>query len=298
MPLPEPTTEAGRTGQEALLGDPAGVLLALDFDGVLAPIVEDPSQSRAQEGVLPALERLGRYLGSLAVITGRPAIVAARYAGLDQAPGLGEVVVFGHYGLERWDNLTGELQAPDLHPGVAEVRIVLPDVLRRLGLEDEVFIEDKGHSLAVHTRRARDPQGALELLRPALAELGGTTGLSLEPGRLVLELRPPGSDKGQALRRHAAERAARTVAYVGDDLGDLPAFAAVDQVRSEGRAGLKVCSGSSEVRELAGQADLVVDGPAGVVHLLGSWADVLDARHGPESAGSIPDPAPNPDSGS
>jgi trehalose 6-phosphate phosphatase len=56
--------------------------------------------------------------------------------------------------------------------------------------------------------------------------------------------------------------------YAGDDLGDLPAFAAVDKLRSDGVPGLLVCSGSTEVTELAERADLVVDGPAGVVRLL------------------------------
>jgi trehalose 6-phosphate phosphatase len=64
--------------------------------------------------------------------------------------------------------------------------------------------------------------------------------------------------------------------YAGDDLGDLPAFAAVDKLRSDGVPGLLVCSGSAEVTELAERADLVVDGPAGVVRLLMALASRLD----------------------
>jgi hypothetical protein len=59
-------------------------------------------------------------------------------------------------------------------------------------------------------------------------------------------------------------------------------------------AGVKVCSGSSEVRGLAEQADLVVDGPAGVVRLLAAWADVLDGRQQPEPAPPKRGPAPDP----
>jgi trehalose 6-phosphate phosphatase len=62
------------------------------------------------------------------------------------------------------------------------------------------------------------------------------------------------------------------VLYAGDDLGDLPAFAAVEGLRAQGVPGLLVCSGSEEVAELAKRADVVVDGPAGVVRLLRALA--------------------------
>jgi len=65
------------------------------------------------------------------------------------------------------------------------------------------------------------------------------------------------------------------VAYFGDDLGDLPAFAAVDDLRADGLAGLKVCSGSAEVQRLADAADLVVDGPPGVLAFLQGLAATL-----------------------
>jgi trehalose 6-phosphate phosphatase len=79
-------------------------------------------------------------------------------------------------------------------------------------------------------------------------------------------------DKGVALMEYVREVGAEAVLYAGDDLGDLPAFAAVEKLRSDGVPGLLVCSGSSEVAELADRADLVVDGPAGVVRLLAALA--------------------------
>jgi trehalose 6-phosphate phosphatase len=281
VPLPEPSTAAGAAGLAAVLDDPAGVLLGLDFDGVLAPIVDDPSLSRAHPGVVPALERLGRHLGSIAVVTGRPAAIAVEYAGLDRTEGLADLVVFGHYGVERWDRATGRVTAPAVHAGVPAARAALPALLASLGLEGQAHIEDKGRSVAVHTRRSPRPEDAFARVAPALRELAEQHGLAVEPGRMVVELRPPGMDKGQALERHATERRARSVVYVGDDLGDLPAFAAIDRFRAAGSSGLKVCSGSTEVLGLAEQADLVVDGPPGVVALLEAWADELDARRPP-----------------
>jgi trehalose 6-phosphate phosphatase len=83
-------------------------------------------------------------------------------------------------------------------------------------------------------------------------------------------------DKGVALTDHVRRTGAESVLYAGDDLGDLPAFAAVDELRADGVPGLLVCSGSTEVTELAERADMVVDGPAGVVDLLRSLAAQLD----------------------
>ncbi|MFI0911481.1 trehalose-phosphatase [Streptomyces abikoensis] len=273
--LPEPVTEAGRDGLAALLARPERAVVALDFDGTLAPIVPDPERARAHPGAVPALARLAPRLGSVAVVTGRPAGVAVRYGGFPGVPGLEHLVVLGHYGAERWDAVTGTVHAPAPHPGVAAVQAELPGVLDESGAWRGTWIEDKGRAIAVHTRRADDPQAAYDTLRAPLAALAERHGLIVEPGRLVLELRPPGMDKGVALAEYVRETGASAVLYAGDDLGDLAAFAAVEKLRTEGVPGTLVCSGSAEVAVLAERADLVVDGPAGVVELLTGLADRL-----------------------
>jgi trehalose 6-phosphate phosphatase len=250
----------------------------------LAPIVPDPHQARAHPEVPAALSRLGAAGIGIAVVTGRPAAVAVDYGSLAGVPGL---VVLGHYGQERWER--GIVSAPPVAAGVDAARLRLPGLLADLGAPEGTWVEDKGRALAVHTRRASDPHGALELLRSPLAELAEEVGLLLEPGRLVLELRPPGGDKGVAVRALVAERSPTVVVVVGDDLGDLAAFDAVAELRAEpggetgsgprsGLQGLLVCSGSSEVSELAERADLVVDGPAGVVELLQQLGAAIDSR--------------------
>jgi trehalose 6-phosphate phosphatase len=87
---------------------------------------------------------------------------------------------------------------------------------------------------------------------------------------MVWELRPPvPSDKGDAVRRVVAESGARTVVVVGDDVGDLPAFAAVARLASEGHDGLRVAVRSAEApAELLESADVVLDGPEGVLDFL------------------------------
>jgi trehalose 6-phosphate phosphatase len=276
--LPSPRTEAGRAGLAALLRTPSRALIALDFDGTLSPIVDDPAAARAHPDAVAALRRLAPLAGTVAVITGRAAPAAVELGGLDQVPGL---IVLGQYGRQRFQ--AGTLTSPPVPPGVETARRQLPGVLAAAGTPGGVWTEDKGDALAVHTRRAAEPQQALDMLRGPLADLAERAGLAVEPGRMVIELRPPGSDKGQTLKALARERSAAAVMYCGDDLGDVPAFRAVAELRGEGTPGLAVCSGSTEVSSLAELSDLVLDGPDGVVALLDALAVAMShPNKGPE----------------
>lgn len=274
-----PHTPEGAKGLAALLAQPDRAVVALDFDGTLAPIVPDPDQARAHPGAVPALARLAPHLAAIVVVTGRPAGVAVRYGGFAGVPGLDHLVVLGHYGAERWDAHTGEVHTPGSHPGVTAVRAELPGFLDRIGAWRGTWIEDKGgRAVAVHTRRTEDPDAAFAALRAPLTELAERHELMVEPGRYVLELRPPGMDKGVALAAYLRETDAASVLYCGDDLGDLAAFSAVRGRREEGHPGLLIASaGTTESPdELTEQADLVVPGPDGVVDVLNALADALE----------------------
>ncbi len=268
------TTEGGQ-GIQALVADPDRALMAFDYDGTLAPIVEDPGHAWPQPGIVEALSRLAERVGQVAIVTGRPAQVAVDLAGLADVSGLTDLVVVGHYGMERWHARTGKVETTKAPSGVDQIRREVPRLLKSFELSGAV-IEDKGLSIAVHVRRLPDPQRALDVIRGPLTELAERAGLAAEPGRFVMELRPRGMDKGQALRRLADDFDALSVMFTGDDLGDLAAFAEVGRLREEGVPGLLVCSGSAEVSALAEQADIVVDGPAGVAALI---ADLVGAMH-------------------
>jgi trehalose 6-phosphate phosphatase len=259
---PRAVTPEGRAGLDALLADPRRALIGTDFDGTLAPIVAEPSAARAHPGAVPVMTRLARAVGTLAVITGRPAQEAVAYGRLDTVPGL---IVLGDYGSQRWQD--GTLAQPDPPPELQTARQELPEVLSRPDVPDGIWVEDKVHALAVHVRRTADPESALRVLRGPLDDLAARLGLAADPGRMVIELRPPGMDKGAALTGLARERAADSVVFCGDDLGDLPAFAAVRGLRAEGIKGCAVASASAESPQVADQADLVVDGPEGIVAL-------------------------------
>ena len=268
---PQPATPEGRIGLDALLADPRHALVAADFDGTLAPIVDRPGDARAHPGAVPALTTLAGAVGTLAIITGRPAADAVDLGGFAAVPGL---IVIGHYGWQRWQD--GQLTAAAANPAVQAARRALPGVLREAGAPDGSWIEDKAHAVAVHTRGTADPEAALSRLRGPLGELAARLGLTAEPGRFVIELRPPGVDKGTALTGLAAERAARSVLFCGDDLGDLPAFAAVRSLRAGGIPGCAVASASAESPRVAAEADLVAAGPGGIVALLAGIAGQLD----------------------
>lgn len=151
---------------------------------------------------MQALAALAPQVASVAAVTGRPAEVAVRYGGFAGVPGLEHLVVLGHYGAERWDAATDTVRTPHPHPGVAAARAELPGVLHARRAWHGTWVGEKGHAVAVHTRRAEDPQGAFDALKGPLADLAVRHGLVLEPGRPVLELRPPGMDKGVALAEY------------------------------------------------------------------------------------------------
>jgi len=253
-----------------MAADPAYALFATDYDGTLAPIVDDPAKAVPAPGAVEALARLADRVGTVAVITGRAAADAVSLGGLAAVSGL---IVLGHYGAQRWQ--AGVLSAPPVPPGVQAVREALPGLLAEVAAPEGTSVEDKGTALAVHTRRTADPAAALALLREPLGRLAERAALTLEPGRFVLEIRPPGMDKGTALRGLAAERAARTVVFCGDDLGDLAAFAAIRRLRADGIPGCAVASESTESPQVAEAADLVVDGPPGIVRFVSALADAL-----------------------
>lgn len=274
MTEPDSGSQVGRDALQAILAAPQETLIALDFDGTIAPIVDDPESAYADEAAVAALGRLGAQVLAIVVITGRPVRTAVRLGHFTDHPGLRSMVVIGQYGVERWNAEGDAYEVPPDPPSVAEAAAELPSILDELGL-GAVRIEDKGRAIGVHTRGLDDPAAAYEALGRPLLTLAGRHGLLLEPGKNVWELRAAGIDKGAALRSIVAETGARQVIFAGDDLGDLPAFQAVRELRDEGVPGLLVSSASTEEDALTAIADVVVDGPPGVARWLNALAETI-----------------------
>ena len=134
----------------------------------------------------------------------------------------------------------------------------------RTTLPASVDVESKGLSLTVHFRRTPTAE---EAVRRWAGRASEESGLELRSAKASVELHPPLEvDKGTSVT--ALVRGCTTIVYVGDDVGDLPAFLALDDLRRAGLVAIKVATGSAELPpEVARSADLVVQGPAGVVEL-------------------------------
>ncbi len=255
-----PMTPEGAAAVAAILADPAGALIATDFDGTLAPIVADPGAARPAPGAVEALALLAGHVGHIVVITGRPAQLAVDLGGMRTVPG---AVVLGLYGAERWQAGTLTRAAPP--DGLAEARRA-------------VERGDRCLSRRAHRGQGRDLRGAYPqvgrpiggLRRPSATGRGdrgrirtaGRTG-SVRAGAARSR---PRQGRGAGVVRHADRSARRGV------LRRRPRRPA--RVRrgppaaGRGVAGLTVASRSDEAPAVAEDADLVVDGPSGVVDFL------------------------------
>jgi len=266
------TSGEGEQRYAALVRAAAETVVGLDFDGTLAPIVEDPAEAHIHPEAGEVLVGLAEQVRAIAVVTGRPARQALDLGGLERVGNeIGdagkELYLFGQYGNERWSSTHRRIIAPRPPAGLATFTAELPRVLRRHHAEG-AHIEEKGLAVAVHTRRLSEPDRAFEQLLPVIEERAARYDLVVEPGRHVIEVRSPGMHKGVVVETLAEELAAGGFVFIGDDLGDVEAFEAVAALGRDGLPTLLVCSASDEEAALVERSDLLVDGPDGVMALL------------------------------
>lgn len=257
-PVPDEENAVGHL--VALLAeDPASTALFSDFDGTLSPIVADAFAAHPLPGAVEALARLAGSLRRVAVLSGRPLEFLAPLV-------TDPVDISALYGLQqrvggRW----GE------HPAASSWRVVVAAAVEEgtvaLAALGGVSVEPKGLSLTVHFRNALDPGTVTEACRWADAA-AARTGLVLRIAKASVELHPPiAASKGTVLSAWAA--GARTVAFFGDDVGDLPAFEAIAELRKEGVRAVAVAVGGDELpAAVAGAADVVMRGPPVLASLL------------------------------
>jgi trehalose 6-phosphate phosphatase len=266
------TSPAAEERYAALVAVAGSAVVGLDFDGTLAPIVDDPDSAHIHPDAPAVLLELSSVVRAVAVVTGRPTRKVLALGGLeDVGREIGEtgreLFVFGQYGFERWSSTSRRVVSPRPPQGLSGFLRELPRTLRDAGAPD-AFVEDKGLAIAVHTRRLDDPVAAFERLEPRLRDLAVRHGMVTEPGRNVIEARSPGMDKGSVVRTLAEDLGAGGFLFAGDDLGDVEAFTAVEELRHAGLPTLLVCSASGEESALIARSDIVVKGPDGVIDLL------------------------------
>jgi trehalose 6-phosphate phosphatase len=235
--------------------------------------VEDPGTARPLEGVPDLLVRLARRFAVVGVVSGRPAAflvdrLAPRGGDASGRSALGPLRLVGLYGMESTD-VDGRVR-PDER--VAPWLRIVGAAARRLadGAPDGVLVESKGSAVAVHWRRAPDAAGWAAV---RIAEESARTGLVPHPGRLSVELRPPlDIDKGTVVER--LTEGCSAACFLGDDLGDLPAFAALSRrAVTDGLVTVGVAVQDAETApEVAAAADMIVEGPSGAKAVL-AWLD-------------------------
>jgi trehalose 6-phosphate phosphatase len=196
---------------------PRRTALFLDLDGTLAPIMPRPDDVGPDPRRARLLQRLhAAFDERVAVVSGRD------LSNLDYILGGGVKAIGAVHGLMR-RAADGQVITRDPHPGLADARRILVELAH---CERGLLFEDKGLSVALHYRNA---PGCAEAVIEAGERLSQATGLVLQLGDMVVELRTPGADKGAAVTAFLREAPflGATPVFVGDDLTDEDGFLAV-----------------------------------------------------------------------
>ncbi len=233
---------------------PAESAILLDVDGTLAPIVPHPDLSAVPDQTLRLLEDIASRYALVACVSGRAPRDVRRLVPIPA------IRIAGNHGLELLDG-DQVLIEEEAVPWLLAIRAVA-EAVEPIAAGVGGWVEDKGATLSIHIRESDDPDAARAVLEAQAVPEILAAGLAWRWGRLALEARPPiPIDKGTAVRRLLERHPeVRRSLYAGDDLTDLDALIAVD---------VRVVVQSPETpSELLPVADVLVDGPAGLVEVL------------------------------
>ncbi|MEO6142469.1 MAG: trehalose-phosphatase [Dermatophilaceae bacterium] len=241
------------------------VLVAADFDGVLAPLVDDPLQARALPGGLEALRAAAAQDGvTAALVSGRDLATLAALTGIGPDDG---VALIGSHGAQTSLAPVGSaaLLNNAAKARLTALRAELQSIESRY---PAVRLEHKPSAVVLHTRGVAPSVAAAATT--AAHEVGRRhTGVFVLPGKDVVELTVLEANKGVSLVDLARQTSSEATLYLGDDVTDERAFAALDP----GSGDLTVKVGDGET--VAGQR---VSGPGAVVELLELFVDRRRAR--------------------
>jgi trehalose 6-phosphate phosphatase len=209
--------------------------LFLDFDGTLAPLAGHPDAVSVQPSLVRSLDGLSRSLkGAVAVVSGRP------ISQIDGFLAPLTLTVVGKHGLES--RLPGgRLITPQaVHPAIARVKDRLGAMV---AADPRLLLEDKVHTIALHYRQAPEREAECErLVNEVVNREGGD--LEVLHGKMVLEVKPAGINKGVAIARlmEDAVFAGRRPVFAGDDVTDEDGFRMVNAM-----GGISIRVGQAQV---------------------------------------------------
>ena len=251
---------------EPIRSDPARSAVLLDIDGTLAPIVRHATDAHVPEATRSLLIEIARRYGVVGCVSGRRAATAR------QIVAIGTIAYVGNHGGELLSpGATRAVVNPELAAWTARVRgfaarVYTPE-LERIRVRQE----DKEAIAAFHWRGAPDEHAAAAAVAE-IARRAEEAGFAIHWGRKVLEVRPPVAlDKGLGIAMLLRSTPTEAAVYVGDDSTDLDAFRGLRSLVESGELESALCvavSSDEAPPELAREADLTVDGPAGVRGLL------------------------------
>src|SRR3954447_23308312 len=238
------------------------LLVALDFDGTLAPVVDDPAKARALPENRAAVRRLSQLPAT------RVALVSGRALdSLEEVSGAGdETLLVGSHGVEL------RLDSPDdvfTLDEEEQARLgLLGDVLDQVADNlDEVWVEAKPAGFALHTRMATEKNSRIAHLVALSETRAEINDLTVRRGKDVLEFSVRSTTKGEAVEHLRRYTNSTAVFYAGDDVTDEDAFEAL----GPGDLGVKIGPGTTV-------ADYRVDGPEEFAHVLRLLADLREAH--------------------
>lgn len=233
------------------------VVVASDFDGVLAPLVDDPMSSRPLPGTMAALTELAGIPGTaVALVSGRGLHTLAQLAGV--APD-SPIALFGSHGAECSLPGVGAALTPRQRAALEEVGVALERVV---ATHPPARLERKPMATVLHTRGI-DPAVAARAEAAAVAAGRKVPGVEIMHGKDVVELAVARADKGSAVLGLAAATGAAAILYLGDDLTDETVFTRL----GPGDVGIKVGSGESAAAYRLGGPEVV---PALLAAVLGA----------------------------
>lgn len=197
-----------------------GAALFLDFDGTLVDLAARPELVHVSARLAALLDRLRTTL------SGRVAIISGRSVdGIVELFGPLPLTIAGSHGLEVQSH-DGLRTLPERPPALDRILSIMKDFAQTT---PGLLVEEKPFGAALHYRGAPTMEAAAHALARSLAE---ETALHVQTGKMMVELRVGGADKGSALRRlmAAAPMAGFVPIFLGDDDTDEPAMVAADEL--------------------------------------------------------------------